>query len=148
MLNELLQSDMPKILLDEIRAKGLDFEIGPIPRHFIRIAHNGIISFVEIPDTSPSTTLERSPNGVLSQKDSIINYNNCTAARMFGYESLVGIPSIVLVPERYRDNRNKVFDDVLRTGISITFKTKRIHKWGHYIDIMAQVFRYNPSLGV
>ena len=147
MLNELLQSDMPKILLEEIRAKDLDFEIGQVPRHFVRISQNGIVSFVEIPDTSPIITLERSPSGVLSQKKDMINYSNGAAARMFGYESLVGVPSIDLVPERHRHNRNQVFEEVLRTGIPITIETQRIHRKGYEIDIVAQLFRYKPPLG-
>ena len=147
MLNEILQPDIPRVLLNEIKARCLDLERGKVPTNLVRIAQHRVISFVEIPDNSATATLHNSPSGVLSQnRYGIINYNNPRVARMLGYKSLVGIPSIDLVPEEYREARAKEFEEVLRTGIPIAIETQRIHRLGHEIDIAAQVFRYKSSL--
>ena len=148
MLNELLQEDIPRILLEEIRAKNLDIELGEVPRHFVRISHYGIVSFVEISDNSPVITLWRSPSGVISQnEDGIINYANCSAAKMLGYQKLVDIPYVYIVPERYSSQRAQQYDTILKTGIPYKFNTKRIHKRGHQINIVTQIFRYGLSIG-
>ena len=148
MLNELLSLGIPPRLLNEIEFRHLDLERGKVPTNLVRIAQNRVISFVEIPDNSATAVFHNSPSGVLSQdRHGIINYNNRRAAQILGYESLVGVPSLDLVPERHRDARHMELEEVLRTGTPITVETQRIHKCGHEIDIVAQIFRYYSSIG-
>ena len=83
--------------------------------------------------------------GLLAEdKRGLINVANLLAAEMFGYEMIefVSTPSENLVPERFRQAREKLFRRILEERIVVELDGLRMDKAGKEVPIHAWVFPY------
>ena len=83
--------------------------------------------------------------GILAEdSNGLLNVTNRAAAELFGYKmtELVGMLSEKLVPERFREQRTKLFKRILEEQILVELDGLRLNKSREEIPIHGWVFPY------
>lgn len=125
-------SKLAKALLSSIEKYSLNFTLGEIMDNPISLHESVNLLYYGHP-----AILCEDPEGRLM-------FYSQHGESIFGYttDEAIGMHSVDLAPERFREGRKQLFNEIIERDKPETIGTVRIHKSGKEINISAQVFPY------
>ena len=129
--------ELADALLSAIEKHSLDFK--PCVNSFEPIS----------PHESVNILFHGSPALLSEDRKGILTFYSYAAIDVFGYsvDEAIGMPSLNLVPERFREGREQLFNEIINKKVPRRVETFRLHKLGHEIEVYAQVFPYESAPG-
>ncbi len=125
-------SELAEALLLSIQKYSLDFTLGEIPLN--PISHNEAVN----------SLYYGRPAILCEDIEGRLMFYSEHGESVFGYttDEAIGMSSVDLAPERFREGREALFNKIIEEQIPIEVEAIRIHKSGEEIKISAQVFPY------
>ncbi|TKJ16906.1 hypothetical protein CEE44_00010 [Candidatus Woesearchaeota archaeon B3_Woes] len=125
-------SKLAEALLSSIKKYSLGFTPGEIPSNPIS------------PHESVNLLYYGNPAILCEDSEGRLMFYSQHGKSVFGYsaDEAIGMSSVDLAPERFREGREQLFNEIIERDKPETIGTVRIHKSGKEINISAQVFPY------